>query len=120
MDTPNILLHHTKAHLKPRSTGAPFPMHQDYGYFPFRNDSMVAAFIHMDDSDPENGGLAVFPGSHKMGPLEDKGEEDDTKGIQVNPGLTELHKLLKLKKNVFSVVSNSKRRYCSFWLRLGL
>ena len=28
MDTPNILLHHTKAHLKPPGTGSPFPMHQ--------------------------------------------------------------------------------------------
>ncbi len=31
---------------------------------------MVAVFIHLDDSDIENGGLAVFPGSHKLGPLE--------------------------------------------------
>ena len=64
-----------KAHLKPPGTGAPFPMHQDYGYFPFKNDSMVAAFIHLDDSDPDNGGLAVYPGSHKIGPLEDKGKQ---------------------------------------------
>ena len=75
MGTEDILLHHTKAHLKPPGTGAPFPMHQDYGYFPFKNDSMVAAFVHLDDSDPNNGGLAVYPGSHKHGPLEDKGEQ---------------------------------------------
>lgn len=31
---------------------------------------MVAVFIHLDDSDIENGGLAVFPGSHKLGPQE--------------------------------------------------
>ena len=75
MGTEDILLHHTKAHLKPPGTGAPFPMHQDHGYFPFKNDSMVAAFIHLDDSDPSNGGLAVYPGSHKNGPLEDKGKQ---------------------------------------------
>jgi phytanoyl-CoA hydroxylase len=46
-------------------------MHQDYHYFPYEKDSMVAIFIHLDDSDVENGGLAVFPGSHKMGPLKD-------------------------------------------------
>lgn len=28
MGTPNILLHHTKAHSKPPGTGSPFPMHQ--------------------------------------------------------------------------------------------
>nr|CAD7195951.1 unnamed protein product [Timema douglasi] len=73
MGTPNILLHHTKAHLKPPEKGAPFVMHQDYHYFPFKKHSMVAVFIHMDDTTPENGGLAVYPGSHKLGPLEDKG-----------------------------------------------
>ncbi|PSN48715.1 hypothetical protein C0J52_08782 [Blattella germanica] len=64
MDTPNILLHHTKAHLKPPENGAPYLMHQH---------SMVAAFINLDDSSPENGGLCVYPGSHKLGPLEDVG-----------------------------------------------
>ena len=56
MKSPNILLHHTKAHLKPPSKGAPFPMHQDYHYFPYEKDSMVAVFIHLDDTTPENGG----------------------------------------------------------------
>ncbi|XP_063240666.1 LOW QUALITY PROTEIN: phytanoyl-CoA dioxygenase, peroxisomal-like [Bacillus rossius redtenbacheri] len=73
----DILLHHTKAHVKPPEKGAPFPMHQDYHYFPFKKHSMVAVFIHMDDTTPENGGLAVYPGSHKLGPLEDKGTEID-------------------------------------------
>nr|CAD7602955.1 unnamed protein product [Timema genevievae] len=72
MDTPNILLHHTKAHLKPPEKGAPYLMHQDYHYFPFKKHSMVAVFIHMDDTTPENGGLAVYPGSHKLGPLQEK------------------------------------------------
>ena len=34
---------------------------------------MIAAFVNIDDSSPENGGLAVYPGSHKLGPLEDVG-----------------------------------------------
>lgn len=72
METENIVLHHTKAHLKPPEEGAPFPMHQDYHYFPYEHDSMVAVFVHLDETSPENGGLAVFPGSHKLGPLEDK------------------------------------------------
>ncbi|XP_046643773.1 phytanoyl-CoA dioxygenase, peroxisomal-like isoform X1 [Daphnia pulicaria] len=72
--TKDILLHHTKAHLKPPGKGSPFPMHQDYQYFPYKNDSLVAVFIHLDDTNMENGGLAVYPGSHKLGPLEDKGD----------------------------------------------
>ncbi|XP_047995827.1 probable alpha-ketoglutarate-dependent hypophosphite dioxygenase [Leguminivora glycinivorella] len=71
--TEDILLHHTKAHYKPPRVGAPYLMHQDYHYFPFKKHSMVAAFIHIDKADPENGGLCIYPGSHKLGPLEDVG-----------------------------------------------
>ncbi|XP_077300649.1 putative alpha-ketoglutarate-dependent hypophosphite dioxygenase [Arctopsyche grandis] len=76
MNTKNILLHHTKAHFKPPENGAPYLMHQDYHYFPFRDHSMVAVFIHLDDTTPENGGLAVYPGSHKLGPQVDSSAAD--------------------------------------------
>ncbi|XP_052744095.1 probable alpha-ketoglutarate-dependent hypophosphite dioxygenase isoform X2 [Bicyclus anynana] len=76
MGTENIMLHHTKAHLKPPEKGASYPMHQDYPYFPYEKDSMVAAFIHLDAATPENGGLFVYPGSHKLGPLEDFGPKE--------------------------------------------
>ncbi|CAL8125180.1 unnamed protein product [Orchesella dallaii] len=74
IESPNILLHHTKAHIKPPEKGAPFPTHQDYHYFPYKNDSLVAVFVHLDDSDPDNGGLAIFPGSHLLGPQENKSD----------------------------------------------
>lgn len=45
------------------------PCLQDYPYFPYKNHSMCAVFLHMDDTTPENGGLCVYPGSHKLGPL---------------------------------------------------
>lgn len=77
MDTKDILLHHTKAHVKPPEKGAPYLMHQDYPYFPFRNHTMLAVFLHLDDTTPENGGLAIYPGSHKLGPLEDHGVTDE-------------------------------------------
>lgn len=38
---------------------------------------MVAVFLNIDDSSPENGGLCVYPGSHKLGPLEDFGTRID-------------------------------------------
>jgi len=31
---------------------------------------MTAIFIHLEDCGEENGGLVVFPGSHKLGPLQ--------------------------------------------------
>ncbi|XP_063978509.1 phytanoyl-CoA dioxygenase, peroxisomal-like [Diachasmimorpha longicaudata] len=80
METPNILLHHTKAHLKPPETGAPYLMHQDYPYFPFKKHSMLAVFLHLDDTTPENGGLAVYPGSHKLGPLKPHTSHDEQNG----------------------------------------
>ncbi|OXU28256.1 hypothetical protein TSAR_001084, partial [Trichomalopsis sarcophagae] len=72
MSSPDVLLHHTKAHIKPPEKGAPYLMHQDYPYFPFKKHTMMAVFVHLDDTTPENGGLCVYPGSHKLGPLPEK------------------------------------------------
>jgi len=66
---PNVQLHHTKLHNKPPSVGSPFPMHQDYPYFPHEGDSMIAAVVHIDDATVDNGCLCLVPGSHKLGAL---------------------------------------------------
>ena len=70
---PNVQLHHTKMLVKPPEQGAPFPMHQDYPYFPHERHTVVAASVHLDDADEENGCLRVVAGSHKQGPLEAQG-----------------------------------------------
>lgn len=66
---PNVQLHHAKLLLKPPENGAAFPMHQDHPYFPHELHTMLAASVHMDDTDLENGCLHVIPGSHKIGPI---------------------------------------------------
>jgi len=66
---PNIQLHHTKLLAKPPRKGGGFPMHQDYPYIPHKNHSLLAVSIYLDDADEENGCIAVYPGSHKLGPL---------------------------------------------------
>lgn len=66
---PNVQLHHTKLIVKPPESGAPFPMHQDYPYFPHEHDTMLAAMYHFDDATVENGCLRVVPSSHKLGSL---------------------------------------------------
>ena len=71
---PDVQLHHTKMLVKPPEQGAPFPMHQDYPYFPHEQHSVLAASIHLDDTDEENGCLHVVPGSHRLGPLDAHGE----------------------------------------------
>jgi phytanoyl-CoA hydroxylase len=72
---PNVQLHHTKMFIKPPEKGSPFPMHQDYPYFPHERHSMIAAIIHFDDAPEEKGCLRVVPGSHKLGALESVGED---------------------------------------------
>jgi ectoine hydroxylase-related dioxygenase (phytanoyl-CoA dioxygenase family) len=72
---PDVELHHTKMFIKPPEKGSPFPMHQDYPYFPHENHSMIAAIVHFDDAPVEKGCLRVIPGSHKMGPLEAFGSD---------------------------------------------
>ena len=67
--SPNVQLHHTKMFIKPPEKGSPFPMHQDYPYFPHDNNSMIAAIIFFDDSPIEKGCVRVVPGSHKLGSL---------------------------------------------------
>jgi phytanoyl-CoA hydroxylase len=66
---PNVHLHHSKMLVKPPEIGAAFPMHQDYPYFPHEKHTMLAASIHLDNADEENGCLRVIPGSHKEGAL---------------------------------------------------
>jgi phytanoyl-CoA hydroxylase len=66
----DVQLHHTKYHVKPPSLGAPFPMHQDYPYFPHESHTMLAAAVHIDAADVENGCLCVVPGSNQLGPIQ--------------------------------------------------
>lgn len=68
--SPNVQLHHNKLFIKPPEKGSPFPMHQDYPYFPHERHSMIAAIVHLDDAPIEKGCVRVVPGSHKLGPVE--------------------------------------------------
>lgn len=72
---PNVQLHHNKMFIKPPENGSPFPMHQDYPYFPHRDHSMIAVILHFDDAPVEKGCLCVYPGSHKLGPLPAEGSD---------------------------------------------
>jgi phytanoyl-CoA hydroxylase len=67
---PDIVLHHSKLFQKPPRAGAPFPVHQDWSYFPTQKDSMVAATIFLTDADESMGGMRVYPRSHKLGRME--------------------------------------------------
>ena len=62
---PDIMLHHSKLFCKPPEKGSPFPMHQDWQYFPSVKDTMIAAIIYVSDATDEMGCVRVYPGSHK-------------------------------------------------------
>ena len=64
---PDIVLHHSKLFQKPPEVGSPFPMHQDWTYFPTEKDTMIAAVIHVSDATDAMGCLRVYPGSHRVG-----------------------------------------------------
>lgn len=68
--SPNVQLHHNKLFIKPPEKGSPFPMHQDYPYFPHQRHTMLAAVIHFDDAPLEKGCIRVVPGSHKLGAID--------------------------------------------------
>jgi ectoine hydroxylase-related dioxygenase (phytanoyl-CoA dioxygenase family) len=64
---PDIILHHSKLFQKPAEKGSPFPMHQDWTYFPTLKDSMMAGIIHVSRATDEMGCVRVYPGSHRLG-----------------------------------------------------
>lgn len=64
---PDVVLHHSKLFDKPPEKGAPFPIHQDWSYFPTEKDTMIAGIIHLSRATEEMGCLRVYPGSHRLG-----------------------------------------------------
>ncbi len=93
---PDVVLHHTKLFSKPPEKGAPFPMHQDWTYFPCEKDTMIAAVIHLSDATDEMGCLRFVPGSHKMGRVLNSGGQspafaskfpiEDSVALEASPG----------------------------------
>lgn len=82
---PDVILNHTKLFQKPSEIGAPFPMHQDWSYFPTVKDSMIAGVIHVSDGTDEMGCLRVYPGSHKLGRLDDSNGNYETEMLEKYP-----------------------------------
>lgn len=66
----DVILHHSKLFQKPAENGSPFPMHQDWPYFPTLRDSMIAGIIHVTEATDAMGCLRVYPGSHRLGRVE--------------------------------------------------
>jgi phytanoyl-CoA hydroxylase len=81
----NIVLHHTKLFQKPSELGAPFPVHQDWTYFPTEKDTMMAAVIHVSRATDEMGCLRVYPGSHRYGRVTGSSGQVDSELLERHP-----------------------------------
>ena len=66
---PNVELHHSTMHVKPPSTGHPFPMHQDNPFYEHENGEYADILVHLDDTSHANGEIRFLDGSHKLGAL---------------------------------------------------
>jgi phytanoyl-CoA hydroxylase len=67
---PVVEFHHSTMHVKPPETGMPFPMHQDWPFYPHRDQRYVDVLVHLDDTSHDNGEIRFLDGSHKWGVLD--------------------------------------------------
>ena len=63
---------------KPKQGGRGIALHQDTHYLPNEPNTLMACWIALTDTDADNGGLCVVPGSHLEG-LREAGKIDDKK-----------------------------------------
>jgi ectoine hydroxylase len=61
----NLRLQTTKLNMKSAGFGAAVEWHQDWAFYPYTNDDVLAVGVMIDDMGEENGPLRIFPGSHK-------------------------------------------------------
>ena len=85
LNSSDVILHHSKLFQKPAEKGAPFPMHQDWSYFPTVKDNMIAGVIMISEATDEMGCLRVYPGSHKLGRLAESNGQTDTEVLKDYP-----------------------------------
>ncbi|HVK62831.1 MAG TPA: phytanoyl-CoA dioxygenase family protein [Polyangium sp.] len=61
---PAWILQSTVVYKQPRSSAVQFGLHQDAAYLTTEPESLVLAFLALDEMDEDNGALAVVPGTH--------------------------------------------------------
>jgi hypothetical protein len=74
---PDARLYWEQSVAKPPEAGTVLPWHQDNGYTPLIPEQYLTCWLALDDSDVDNGGLWVIPGSHHQGTVEHR---DDVGG----------------------------------------
>jgi ectoine hydroxylase-related dioxygenase (phytanoyl-CoA dioxygenase family) len=67
---PSVRFQNSKLNLKSAGYGAAVEWHQDWAYYPYTNDDVLAVGVLLDDFAEDNGAMMVIPKSHK-GPIHD-------------------------------------------------
>ena len=65
---PSVRFDHSKLNYKPKDASGAIEWHQDWAFYPYTNDDMLAVGVLIEDVTEENGPMMVVPGSHK-GPI---------------------------------------------------
>lgn len=62
---PSVRLQTTKLNMKAAGYGAAVEWHQDWAFYPYTNDDVLAVGLILDDMALDNGPLMVFPRTHR-------------------------------------------------------
>ncbi len=68
---PDVAFHHSKLNFKWHEGGDRVTWHQDIQFYPHTNYGVLAIGVYLEDTGPDDGPVAVLPGSHE-GPLYDQ------------------------------------------------
>ena len=119
-----------KLNMKYPEFGSPVEWHQDWAFYPYTNDDLLAVGVAIDDMSLENGCLMVVPGSHK-GPTYDHHQNgvfvgavtdpnfssDNAVPVQVKAGGISIHHVRTLHGSAPNSSSNPRRllllQYCA-------
>lgn len=85
---PSIWTNGNKLNMKTGGGGSPVEWHQDWAWYPFTNDDLLAVGVCIDDMTEENGCLLGIPGTHK-GPILDHHMDGHFAGAVTEPGFND-------------------------------
>ncbi len=120
----------TKLNMKSEEIGSPVHWHQDWAFYPYTNDDLLAVGVAIDDMTRGNGCLLVIPGSHKgriydhhldgrfCGAVTEPDFDDSTaEAIEVKAGGISIHHVRTLHASLPNSSSNPRRlllqQYCA-------
>ncbi len=128
-----------KLNMKSGGGGSPVQWHQDWAWYPFTNDDMLAVGVCIDGMTEENGCLLGIPGTHKgpildhhldgrfAGAVTDEAFDDSVaEKIEVKAGAISIHHVRVLHGSLPNLSPNPRRlllfQYCASdaWPLMGV